>query len=70
MTRFGFKRYVLWAGFCLLRLQVLLFPFQASRSGSGNKPDPASPVLHFPLLSAVVEFEVAGAGDFELAKFM
>ena len=32
--------------------------------------DLAFPALHFPLLSAVVEFDVAGSGDFKPAEFM
>ena len=32
--------------------------------------DPAAPVLYFPLLVGVVEFDVAGPMDFKLAKFM
>jgi hypothetical protein len=54
----------------LFKLQVLVFPLKAGGSGLGNEPNLASPVLDFPMLSAVVEFDVAGPGDFELPKFM
>jgi hypothetical protein len=52
------------------RLQVLLFPLQASRTGFGEEPDLAFPVDYLPLLRVVVEFNSAGPGDFELAKLM
>ena len=55
---------------CLLRLQVLFFPLQARRPGLGDEPDLASPVFHFPMLSGVVEFEVAGPMDLKSAEFM
>jgi hypothetical protein len=51
-------------------LQVLMLPFQASRTRPGDKPDPSSPVLHFPMLRKVVEFDVGGTLDFKPAKFM
>ena len=54
----------------LIWVKVLLFPFKASSSGLGDKPDLASPVLHLPMLRGVVEFDVAGPGDFEPAQFM
>ena len=54
----------------LIRLQVGLLPLQTGRSGLGDEPDLASPVHYLPLLSGVVEFEVAGPGDFKAAKLM
>jgi hypothetical protein len=54
----------------LIRLQVLFLPLQAGRSGPGDEPDLASAVLHFPLLRGVVEFDVAGSGDFKPTEFM
>jgi hypothetical protein len=54
----------------LFRLQVLSLPVQASGPRLGNKPDLAFSVLHFPMLSGVVEFDVAGSGDFKPAEFM
>ena len=54
----------------LFRLQILLFPLQTSGAGPGKEPDFAFSVLHLPMLSGVVEFDVAGAVDFEAAKFM
>ena len=54
----------------LIRLQVGLLPLQAGRSGLGDEPDLASPVLYLPMLRSVVEFDVAGPGDLKLAEFM
>ena len=54
----------------LIRLQVGLLPLQAGRPGFGDEPDFASPVLHLPMLRGVVEFDVAGPGDFKPADFM
>jgi len=54
----------------LIRLQALFLPLQTGGSSFGDEPDPASPVLHFPLLGGVVEFDVAGPGDFKPAEFM
>ena len=51
-------------------MQVLVFPFQASRSGLGDEPDLASAVLYFPMLRPVIEFEVAGPGYLKLSQFM
>ena len=51
-------------------MQVLVFPFQASRSGLGDEPGFSSPVLHFPMLRVVVEFEVAGSGYLKPSQFM
>jgi hypothetical protein len=55
---------------CLLGLQVVLFPLQASGSGLGNKPDLASPVFDLPMLRGVVELDSAGPMDFKPAEFM
>jgi hypothetical protein len=55
---------------CLLGLQVVLFPLQASGSGLGNKPDLASPVFDLPMLRRVVEFDVGGPCDLQAAEFM
>jgi len=52
------------------RLQVSLLPFQAGGTGPGEEADFASLVLHFPMLTGVVEFDLAGPGDFQVAKFM
>src|ERR1017187_7707231 len=52
-------------------LQILLFPLQTSRPGLGKEADMAFPILHFPMLSAFVKFEVAGLrqlAEFELAS--
>ena len=57
-----------WPG--LLDLQILLFPLQASGSGPGDEPDLAFPVLHFPFLGGVVEFDVGSPMDLEPAKLM
>ena len=54
----------------LLRLQVLLLPLQAGGSGPGDEANLAFPVLHFPILSGVVEFDVGGPVDFKPAEFM
>ena len=55
----------------LLRLQVALFPPQASRPRfGGDESDLALPVLHFPMLRGIVEFDVGGPVDFEPAEFM
>ncbi len=51
-------------------MQVLVLPIQAGGTGPGNEPDPAFPVFNLPMLSGVVEFDVAGPGDFEPAKMM
>jgi hypothetical protein len=51
-------------------LHVLLFPLQASRTGYGKEPEPASPVDSLPMLRGMVEFESAGPGDFDSAKLM
>ena len=51
-------------------MQVLLLPLQAGRSRLGEEPDFAFPILDFPLLSGVVEFDVGGPVDFEPAEFM
>ena len=53
----------------LLRLQILFFPLQKRRSGLGDEPDPASAVLNFPMLSGIVECDVACPRDFKGAKF-
>jgi len=45
-------------------------PIQTGNTGFGNEPDFVSPVLHFPMLRGVVEFEVASPGDLEPAQFM
>lgn len=50
------------------RLKVLLFPFEAGSSGSGEKPNRAFHVHYFPVLSGVVEFDGGGLGDFQVAK--
>ncbi len=54
----------------LIKLQVRLFPTQASGAGLGNEPNLASAVPDFPTLRGVVEFDLAGPADFEPAKFM
>ena len=54
---FGSKPPLRYLTQLLIRLQVGLFPLQASRSGLCDEPDLASPVLHFPMLRAVVEFD-------------
>jgi hypothetical protein len=54
----------------LFGLQVLLFPRQTSSSGFGDEPDLASPIFHFPMLTGVVEFDVASAVDFKLPQFV
>ncbi len=46
-----------------------MLPLQACGPGLGEEADSAFLVLDFPLLSGVVEFDVAGALDFEPAKF-
>ena len=51
-------------------MQVFLFPLKANRPGPGAEPDFASPVHYFPMLSGVVEFDVAGPVDFKPAEFM
>ena len=48
----------------------MLFPLHAGRSRFGDEPGPAFPVLHFPMLRGVVEFDVAGPVDFKPAEFM
>ena len=47
-----------------IRLQILLFPLQTGSTGLGEEPDSAPPVLHFPMLRGVVEFDLAGSVDF------
>jgi hypothetical protein len=42
----------------------------AGSYGFSDKPDPASLVLHFPMLRGVVKFDVAEPGDFKPANFM
>ena len=51
-------------------MQVLVFPFEASRSGLGDEPDLASPIFDFPMLRPVIEFEVAGPGYLKPSQFM
>jgi hypothetical protein len=51
-------------------LQIHIFPLQAGGSGPGKEADLASEVLDFPMLSGVVEFDVAGPMDFKPAEFM
>jgi hypothetical protein len=41
----------------LVRLQVLLLPLQTGGSVPGDEPDLAFTLLHFPILSGVVEFD-------------
>jgi hypothetical protein len=53
-----------------IRLQVLVFPLQASGSGFGDEPDPAFPVDYLPFLVGVVEFDVGGAVNFQPAQVM
>jgi hypothetical protein len=53
-----------------LRLQVLVFPFEADRTGLGDEPGFSSAVLYFPMLRVVVEFEVAGSGYLKPSQFM
>jgi len=52
------------------RLEVRLLPLQASGAGLGDEPHPALLVDYLPMLSGVVEFDIAGPGDFESAEFM
>ena len=47
-----------------------MFPLQTGGSGPGYEPDFATQVLHFPMLSDVVKFDVGGAMDFKPAEFM
>ena len=54
----------------LFRLEILVLPLQAGRTGPGNIPNLASPVLNFPMLRGVGEFDRAGPGDFEPAKIV
>jgi hypothetical protein len=51
-------------------LQVLFLPLQAGRSGPGEEAYIAFAVDYLPLLRGVVEFDVAGSGDFKPAEFM
>jgi hypothetical protein len=51
-------------------LQILLFPLQTSGSTPGEEGSLASAVFYFPILSSVVEFDVAGPGDFKPPEFM
>ena len=51
-----------------LGLQILVFPFEAGGSGPGEESDLAFPVLHFPFLSGVVEVDVRGPDDLQVAK--
>ena len=48
----------------------LLLPLQAGRAGLGDEPNFAFAVDHLPFLVGVVKFDVAGPGDFQVAKFM
>jgi hypothetical protein len=43
-----------------ITLQVLLFPLQAGGAGLGEEAHVSSPVLYLPLLSGVIEFDIAG----------
>ena len=52
------------------QLRVLLLPLRAGRSGPGEKPHFALPILYLPMLSGVVEFDVGGTVDLQPAKFM
>ena len=54
----------------LIRLQVVIFPLQASGAGHGDEPGPAFPVDYLPFLVCMVEFDLAGPGDFQVAKVM
>ena len=54
----------------LFRLQVLLFPLQATGAKPGDKANLAFPVDYLPFLVGVVEFDIAGPGDFKPAEFM
>jgi hypothetical protein len=56
--------------FFLIRFQVPLLPLQANRPRFGYEPDFAFPVLHFPMLRKVVEFDVADPRDLQAAQFM
>ncbi len=47
-----------------------MLPLQARSTRLGDKPDFVLPVLHFPMLRGVVEFDVAGPGDLKPAEFM
>ena len=51
-------------------MQVLVFPFEASRSGLGDEPDLASPIFDFPMLRLIIEFEVAGPGYLKPSQFL
>jgi hypothetical protein len=50
-----------------LPVEVLMFPLVASISAPGEEADFASPVLNFPVLGGVVEFDVGGPVDFQPA---
>jgi hypothetical protein len=54
----------------LFRLQVLLSPLQTGRARPGEKADLASSVFDFQMLVSFVEFDVAGAVDFQAAELM
>ncbi len=47
-----------------------MLPFQAGGTGLGEEPDLAASVDYLPMLSGVVEFDMARPGDFQPAKFM
>ena len=48
----------------------VMLPLQTGGAVSGNESDPAFPVDYLPMLRQVVEFDVAGPGDFEMAEFV
>ncbi len=47
-----------------------MFPLQTGCTGPSDEPDLASAVFDSPVLRSVTEFDMAGPGDLELAKFM
>lgn len=56
--------------FWLIGLQVLLLPLQARGTGPGKESDFSAPILYFPMLRGVVEFEVGGSGDLKPTEFV
>jgi hypothetical protein len=54
----------------LFRLQVFMLPLQAGGARPGDEPNPAFAVDHLPFLVGVVEFDLAGPGDFQSAHFV